>query len=171
MSSLLNARRAARLAGGLAAVLAGVLSIALVVRGQSIRMPDFRKPATYQLQPGERCEDCGRITSIRERQIDRRPAVPASLRAPEVAGGSGVVQPTLVGAVVYLPLGNESSDRPFVGGVGTPEMRERFRESTYEISVRLDDGAMRFLQRSDGTRFQIGDRVRIAGTDLELVTE
>lgn len=164
-------RRAARIAASLTAVMAGVLAIAFTVRGQSIRMPDFRKPATYQLQPGERCEDCGRITSIREKQIDRKPAVPASLRTPDVGGGSGLVQPTLVGAVVYLPLGNESGDRPFVGGVGTPEMRERFRDTTYEITVRLDDGAMRFLERSDGTRFQIGDRVRIAGGDLELVTD
>ena len=160
-----------RRAGAWAALLSGTLCLAVVARGQSIKMPDFRKPMTYQLQPGERCDGCGRILSIREKHIDRRPAVPSALSTAQVGGSSGLVQPNLVGAVIYLPLGN-TDERPFVGGVGTPEMRERFRETTYEITVRLDDGTMRFLERIDGTRFQIGDRVRVEGSgDLELVTE
>ena len=137
--------------------------------GQSIRMPDFRKPLTVQLQPGERCDACGRILSIREKHIERRPAVPNALSSANVGGSAGVAQPNLVGAVIYLPLG-DTGDRPFVGGVGTPEMRERFRETTYEITVRLDDGTMRFIERTDGTRYQIGDRVRVAGPgELEVV--
>jgi outer membrane lipoprotein SlyB len=77
-----------------------------------------------------------------------------------------------VGAVIYLPLGGETPERPFVGGVGTPEMRERFGETTYEITVRLDDGGMRFIQRNDGSRYQVGDRVRMAGTaGLEPIVE
>ena len=172
MRSVLRERHGLRGCTGVSvALLAGVLCAAVVARGQSIKMPDFRKPMTYQLQPGERCDGCGRILSIREKHIERRPAVPTSLSTAQVGGSSGLVQPNLVGAVIYLPLGN-TDERPFVGGVGTPEMRERFRETTYEITVRLDDETMRFIERTDGTRFQIGDRVRVAGPgDLELVAE
>lgn len=78
----------------------------------------------------------------------------------------------MVGAVIYLPLGNDPTERPFVGGVGTPEMRERFRETTYEISVRLDDGSLRFLQRYDGIRYRVGDRVRLPGAgQIEMITD
>jgi outer membrane lipoprotein SlyB len=76
----------------------------------------------------------------------------------------------LVGAVVYLPLSSSGADKPFVGGVGTPEMRQRFGESSYAVTVRLDDGTTRIVQRPDGTRFQPGDRVRLVGaSDLELI--
>ena len=156
----------------LAVGLAGALLVNALARGQSIKMPDFRKPQTYQLQAGEPCDGCGRILSIREKHIDRRPAVPTALSSANIGGSAGAGQQSnLVGAVIYLPLG-ETAERPFVGGVGTPEMRERFRETTYEVTVRLDDGAMRFIERVDGTRFQVGDRVRVSGIDdLELVVE
>ena len=160
-------RHRARLARIASGALIGALCAA--AWGQSIKMPDFRKPAAYQLQPGEFCEGCGRVLSIREKSIDRRPAVPTALSSANVGGASGVAQPNLVGAVIYLPLG-ESGEKPFVGGVGTPEMRDRFRETTYEITIRLDDGAMRFVESYEGTRFQIGDRVRVSGVnELELV--
>jgi outer membrane lipoprotein SlyB len=154
-----------------AGVLTGALCVAAVAWGQSIKMPDFRQPAAYRLEPGEFCEGCGRVLSIREKSIDRRPAVPSALSSGNVGSGGGVAQSNFVGAVIYLPLG-ESGEKPFVGGVGTPEMRERFRETTYEIAIRLDDGAIRFVESHEGTRFQIGDRVRVSGVnDLELVVQ
>lgn len=160
--------RRARLAAG---ALIGGLCVAALAWGQSIKMPDFRKPAAYRLQPGEFCEGCGRILSIREKSVDRRPAVPAALSSANVGSGGGVAQQNFVGAVIYLPLGN-TGEKPFVGGVGTPEMRERFRETTYEVTIRLDDGAMRFVDTPDGTRFETGDRVRVSGVnEIELVVQ
>jgi outer membrane lipoprotein SlyB len=70
--------------------------------------------------------------------------------------------------VVALPLG-AGTDKPFVGGVGTPEMRERFTETAYEIAIRLDNGSDALVQRADGASFRVGDRVRVMGTQLELL--
>jgi outer membrane lipoprotein SlyB len=125
------------------------------------------------LNPGEACNGCGRILSVRETYVERKPVVPQVLQGSSNVGASvGPSERNLVGAVIYLPLGNETAEKPYVGGVGTPEMRERFRDTIYEIAVRMDDGSTRFLQRTDGTRFRAGDRVRLAGTaDLELVLE
>jgi outer membrane lipoprotein SlyB len=157
-----------------AAVLAIALSVALVAWAQTIRIPDFRQapPAPVTFRAGEVCTDCGRILAIREIQVERRPQVPQALQSNVPGPTTGPGQNNMVGAVIYLPLGSGQGDRPFVGGVGTPEMRERFQETTYEISVRLDDGSLRFLQRPDGTRYRVGDKVRLPGAgQIELLAD
>lgn len=75
----------------------------------------------------------------------------------------------VVGAVVSVPMG-EGSGKSYVGGVGTPEMRERFAETSYEITVRFDNGANTAVQRRDGASFQVGDRVRVQGSQLSLLS-
>ena len=166
--------RSARFTRTVLMVLAGSFWIVVAGWAQTIRIPDFRQPppASATIKPGEACLSCGRILSIREVQAERKPNVPQAFQGGGAGASSGPGGPNLVGAVIYLPLGNESAERPFIGGVGTPEMRERFRETTYEVAVRMDDGATRFVPRHDGTRYQVGDRVRLSAPgQLELVTE
>jgi hypothetical protein len=136
--------------------------------GQAIRIPDFRDTTPVVLKPGEVCDKCGVIRSIREVQVGRPVPVPEAFRTnPEGGLGSDIY----VGAVVALPLAEkgEQPGKPFVGGVGTPEMRARFSESTYEITIRLDDGGYTQVTRRDGASYRIGDRVRVSGTQLELI--
>jgi outer membrane lipoprotein SlyB len=133
---------------------------------QPIRIPDFREPPRATVKPGEPCERCGTITSIRESRVQRPVNVPKVFQNPPMDQGPGST--VIVGAVVALPLG-AGAERPFVGGVGTPEMRERFTETTYEIVVRLEDGGYTMVQRADGASFRVGDRVRVQGTQLELL--
>ena len=165
--------RSVRLNRATVVVLAGSFWIAVAAWAQSIKIPDFRQlpPATATIMAGEACNSCGRIVSIREAEAERKPSVPQALQGgPGMESGPG--GPNRVGVVIYLPLGNHSADRPFVGGVGTPEMRERFRETTYEIVVRLDDGGTRIVHRFDGTRYQVGDRVRLSAPgEIELVAD
>ena len=152
-------------------------SLALATWAQTIKIPDFRQPPAdpVALKSGEPCVDCGRILSIREVSTERSRNVPQAFQGGGQPGAStGPGGPNLVGAVIYLPLGGDATttEKPFVGGVGTPEMKERFRESTYEITVRLDDGALRFVQRHDGSRYRVGDRVRLSGVNqIELVVD
>jgi outer membrane lipoprotein SlyB len=149
------------------AAVAGICA-ATAALPQTIRIPDFRQAsAVSTLGPGEACKECGRILSIRETRIDRKPA-PVNVPG----GARGPVGHNFVGAVVYLPLGGGSADRPYAGGVGTPEMQERFGQTTYEITVRMDDGALRSVHRSDGSQFRVGDRVRaLEGGELQLVVQ
>ena len=166
--------RSVRLNRATLGVLVGSFWIAVAAWAQSIKLPDFRQlpPATATIMAGEACNSCGRIVSIREVQTERKPSVPQALQGGGPGMSSGPGGPNRVGVVIYLPLGNDSADRPFVGGVGTPEMRERFRETTYEIVVRLDDGGTRIVQRFDGTRYQVGDRVRLSAPgEIELVAD
>lgn len=157
----------------LAAAVAG--GIALAASAQSYRIPDTRPPpprVATAPRAGEPCEACGRIASIREVNTDRgRGALPAP--ASPGPGGTNPGNPTqqnLIGAVIYLPLGGQAADKPYVGGVGTPEMYARLRDTTYEIAVRLEDGSYRVVRRADGTLYRVGDRVRwVGGDELELL--
>lgn len=146
----------------------GALLWLAVAAAQPIKIPDFRESprAATALKPGEKCEYCGVIRSIREMQTQRPVEVPRVFQnEPADRGMGGTVY---TGAVVYLPLG-KGTDKPFVGGVGTPEMRERFSQTSYEVVVKLDSGGSVSVQRDDGASYRVGDRVRVQGNQLDLV--
>ena len=147
-------------------VAAAFCCLAAVAHAQSIRIPDFRDPPRATVKPGERCDQCGTIRSIQESQVQRPINVPKAFQ--NEPRDQGLASPVIVGAVVALPLG-EGKDKPFVGGVGTPEMRERFTETSYRIVVQLDNGGYTSVQRADGASFRVGDRVRVHGIELELL--
>ena len=166
--SVAEARRFCAVAGG--ALSAAVLAAALG-HAQTLKIPDFRQgaPAVAPApRAGEACDQCGVIRSIRETQATRPVNVPKAFQTEQMP--QGPASPNYVGAVIALPMG-DGSGKPYVGGVGTPEMRERFTETTYEITVRLDTGAYTAVQRNDGASYRVGDRVRVQGTQLTLLTQ
>lgn len=137
---------------------------------QPLRIPDFRddpKAVPAPKKAAEPCAECGVIRSIREMQTQRPVNVPQVFQNSPMDRGPGSTIYT--GAVVYLPLG-KGTDKPFVGGVGTPEMRERFSQTSYEVVVRLDTGGFVSVQRDDGASFRVGDRVKVQGNQLELLS-
>lgn len=135
---------------------------------QYIKIPDFRNPSTTASpSPAGPCSDCGVIRAIRETQSQRAMAVPQGVQNPQLSGGPETT--VRIGAVMALPMGEGGNEQSFVGGIGTPEMRARFAETNYEITVLLDSGAYAVAQRRDGARFRVGDRVRMRGIELELL--
>jgi outer membrane lipoprotein SlyB len=134
---------------------------------QSIKIPDLRnQPESRPQLFSEACGNCGVIRSIREIQ-SRRPAdVPAGFH--NEAGDRGLGSTVVVGAVAVLPVG-DSGGQSYVGGVGTPEMRSRFTQTSYEITVRLDNGSYTVIERRDGAMYSVGDRVRVQGVQLEII--
>jgi hypothetical protein len=75
----------------------------------------------------------------------------------------------VVGAVFVAPFGPGRTEKPYVGGVGTPEMNDRFADVSYTIIVRMDDGTYRTTERRDGNQYAVGDRVRLGEGRLELL--
>jgi outer membrane lipoprotein SlyB len=164
----MNAARNRGLAGRLLA--AGMLLCLFApALSQSIKIPDFREERASAVsgpRPGEACDGCGVIRSIREIRIDQ-PVGGVPNRPESDSFERGVGSGVPIGAVIALPTGEGGS--AYVGGVGTPEMRERFSQTSYEISVRLDNGAVTTVQRRDGSRYRVGDRVRVRGVQMELL--
>lgn len=124
------------------------------------QIPDLRNPALYREPPRTAtCRVCGEITSIREVRSDA--SVPGQAGPGRGSGRGG--DWAVVGAVVLVPIGPGPKEEPYVGGVGTPEMTERFGAGTYEISVRMDGGERQVLRDRDGARYRVGDRVTVSG--------
>ena len=143
------------------------LLCAALAGAQALVIPDFRQSAAVAAGPrlGEACDRCGVIRSIREIQNERgRPA-----RMSTAGPRSDLDSPNYVGAVIALPTNSYEGGRPYVGGVGTPEMQARIAETSYEIIVRLDSGGYVTVQRQDGGSYRVGDRVRVQGVNLELL--
>jgi hypothetical protein len=148
---------------------ASALALGVSAWAQNIKIPELReRPAAVAPHPkaGEPCEGCGVIRSIREVTVRRPVNVPQEFRGRPGDSGPGGTTP--VGAVVYLPFG-AGTNKPYVGGVGTPEMRERLSETEYEITILLDTGGYTMVRRRDGLAFRVGDRVRVRGIQLELL--
>jgi hypothetical protein len=132
---------------------------------QGVIIPDLRDPSLYR-EPARgagSCRICGEIRSIREVAGPRVEAAPNPARTTANNPNSWAV----VGAAVYLPTGTGSGESPQVGAVGTPEMVERFGANTYEITIRMDTGENQVVQRRDGTRFRVGDRVTVSAGMME----
>jgi len=146
-----------------------LLASSSLARAQNIRIPDLGEPPPAIApapKPGEPCGKCGVIRSIREINLANAYNTTQSFSGIPADSGLGSSQP--VGAVISIPFGR-GADKPYVGGVGTPEMRQQLSQTQYEVTVRLDDGGYTMVQRPDGLSFHVGDRVRVEGTELQLL--
>jgi outer membrane lipoprotein SlyB len=132
---------------------------------QQFQIPEERFPGIKLDVPsaGALCNVCGEIRSIREIHVG--PVAPAN---PSAANSQGE-ELWVVGNVLALPFGPGKDNGPRVGTAGTPEMNARFAESSFEIAIRMDNGERRTLQRRDGNKFQVGDRVTMRSGQLELM--
>jgi outer membrane lipoprotein SlyB len=116
--------------------------------------------------PDGRCNECGVVRSIREIRKRRDAPLYALANPGSVAGFDS----RAVGALVVLPFAKRASDNDASAGAsGTPEMNSRFAEVSYDITLRMDDGSYRTLERRDGGLFSTGDRVRVSEGRLEML--
>ena len=112
------------------------------------------------------CLVCGEIRAIREVGAapagPQKPPVTASVGTPY-----GLDTPPVVGTVAQFRFdAGHGGDWSF-GAAGTPEMQARLGETYYELTVVMDAGERRTLQRKDGNRFHVGQRVALRAGELE----
>jgi len=116
--------------------------------------------------PAQTCTVCGEVRSIRElgalRPQTAEPREPAA-----VGTGSALDTPPVVGTVARFEFDRDRPDSWHLGAAGTPEMRQRLGEVFYEVIVVLDGGERRTVERRDGNRFYVGQRVALRSGELE----
>jgi outer membrane lipoprotein SlyB len=108
---------------------------------------------------------CGEIRAIKEVS-----GVPAGEKLSEPVGTrSGLDTPPVVGTVAQFRWGAfaERGGSWNFGAEGTPEMQARLGETYYELTVAMDTGEKRTVQRRDGNRFHVGQRVALRSGELE----
>ena len=72
----------------------------------------------------------------------------------------------MVGTVAQFQFGKGEGTWSF-GAAGTPEMQTRLGQTYYEVMVAMDTGDKRTLQRKDGNRFYVGQRVALRSGEIE----
>jgi outer membrane lipoprotein SlyB len=114
----------------------------------------------------EKCANCGRVESVREytAKTGWTPlGATASAGANPSAGDAGRVSTQYnfsTGNVVLLGA---------AGGAGYAKRPNSYERPRWEIAVRMDDGSRRTVTHDYEPAIQAGDRVRVYGTQLELI--
>lgn len=160
-------------AGGarcLARVAALGASLVAAAWAQSDKPLDLHAPTKAATAGTALCPVCGEIRSIREIHVGRTAPVQTGMPVEHIGSQPGTDDWRVVGTVAYLPWGAGKSDEGWrVGAVGTPEMQSQLGETSYEVTVAMDSGERRSIQRRDGLRFHVGQRVTLRTGELEAM--
>jgi hypothetical protein len=112
------------------------------------------------------CQVCGEIRAIREVNTSKGSA-PQQAQRETPGTPSDLDTGPVVGSVAQFSFDRGRGDGWRFGAAGTPEMQARLGETTYEVTVAMDVGERRVLQRRDGHRFHVGQRVALRAGELE----
>jgi outer membrane lipoprotein SlyB len=107
------------------------------------------------------CRDCGTVEAVREIS---KPAEGSGLGA--IAGG---VLGGLLGNQIGRGKGNTAATivGAVGGGVAGHQVEKQVRaEKQLQITVRFEDGSLRTVDQEGGSRWQVGDRVRLSNGSL-----
>ena len=113
------------------------------------------------------CTVCGEVRSVREVSAVRPASVGTQAVPATVGTASAADTPPVVGTVARFEFDRDRPDSWHLGAAGTPEMNLRLGEIYYEVTVVMDGGERRTVQRRDGNRFYIGQRVALRSGQLE----
>jgi len=119
------------------------------------------------------CRTCGRVVSIRmETSADRwEPLGSAVGSAADVGGPGGSTQPSTVSSF-RIGRGGKNEGIVLLGSAGGANYKKSsmsYEQRRWEVTVRLDDGQTRVLSMAYEPFVREGDRVRVAGNNVELV--
>ncbi len=107
------------------------------------------------------CRDCGTVEAVREIS---KPAEGSGLGA--IAGG---VLGGLLGNQIGRGKGNTAATivGAVGGGVAGHQVEKQVRaEKHLQVTVRFEDGSLRTVDQEGGSRWQVGDRVRLSNGSL-----
>ena len=117
------------------------------------------------------CADCGVIRGIREIRTEREAQRPdAYVSSPQYRDTLPADLPR-IGPAFSLSWGAGERPRTQIGAVGTPEMKHRYIDITYEVSVRFDDGRFGLIEQDDVSDLRSGDRVIVVNRKVQRVSD
>jgi hypothetical protein len=133
----------------------------------SVLAPSGGKPA-----PGTTdCDRCGKVELIRQASTASNQWTPLG-SMPSLNSGASELRPSDVTTQYKIGKDLSNQGQVTIGAAGgavyqtRPAQRPGLR---WEVLVRMDDGTVRTVNQNYEPLLQIGDRVRVFGTQIELV--
>ncbi len=115
----------------------------------------------------ERCDNCGRVESIRPSTVREEWTSLGAMNTSGLAGDPGN-QPGKVTSSFNLSTGNMVV-LGAAGGAGYAKRPNAYQRQRWEIVVKMERGGVRTVTNDYEPALREGDRVRVYGTQLELV--
>lgn len=145
------------LAGGLAAA----LTVAALARAQGAA------------GAAALCANCGTIVAIDTYDSEQQLTSLGMISPGTLAGDNGTGQSGRVTAQFAIGRGFTNDGMVLLGsagGVAYARTPPNAPQKRWEVTVKMDDGTRRSLRQSYAPSLVEGDRVRVYGTQLELIT-
>ena len=122
-------------------------------------------------QPPPSCDRCATVESIHQTTTSEQWTPLGSVTSR--ADSSAATTPSAVTAFKIGPgLSNQGQVMIGAAGGGVYQTRPSVRNATrWEIAVRMDDGTTRSVLQNYEPLLKVGDRVRVFGTQLELIQQ
>jgi outer membrane lipoprotein SlyB len=134
-------------------------------------IPSASQPsATAQAAPGTTsCDHCGKVEAIRQASTQTQWSPLGSV--PSVTQAGSDLSPSSITAYkIGKDLSNQGQVMIGAAGGAVYQTRPTQRNATrWEIVVRMDDGSARSVTQNYEPLLQVGDRVRVFGTQIELL--
>jgi outer membrane lipoprotein SlyB len=119
------------------------------------------------------CGACGVITSIVP-VTERQEWTPLGVASPGAVGMSGLGGATGTTAALSIGPGGTNQGMVLLGAAGGAVYAQRpseYRRQRWDVTIKMENGPPRVVaMRYEPLLVQEGDRVRVAGNNIELVT-
>jgi outer membrane lipoprotein SlyB len=125
-----------------------------------------------QAQGGGACANCGTVIAIDSFDSEQQLTSLGMVSPGTLAGDNGTGQSGRVTAQFAIGRGFTNDGMVLLGsagGVAYARTPANAPQKRWEVTVRMDDGTRRSLRQSYPPTLAEGDRVRVYGTQLELV--
>ena len=128
----------------------------------------FAAPASAQ-PPPDACDSCGIVQSI-QMTSERAQWTPLGSATPSTVTATGA--PT--GGVTQFSIGPQFKNQGMVmlgaaGGANYAKRPNAYEKPRWDVTIKMDRGGTRVIQQRYEPMLREGDRVRVMGTQLELV--
>ena len=122
-------------------------------------------------QPPDGCDSCGVVQSIRM-STERSQWTPLGSTTPAVVTPQG----GMTSGMTQFQIGPQMKNQGMVivgaaGGAAYAKRPDKYDKPRWDVTVKMDRGGVRIVAQSYEPLFREGDRVRVLGTQVELVNQ